>query len=75
MSQTVDRICVGAVLVRERDDRGPAPPLVLLVKRDENRASYPGVWDVLREPALVVKPSMPYEGTIREPGPSPEAGL
>lgn len=47
MSQTVDRICVGAVLVRERDDRGPAPPLVLLGKRDENRVSYPGVWDVL----------------------------
>ena len=42
------RICVGAVLVRERDDgRSDASPLVLLGRREAGRAFYPGVWDVL----------------------------
>jgi hypothetical protein len=31
--------------------------------------------DVLRQPALVVKPLMPYEGPILEPSRPPEAGL
>ena len=48
VKRTEDRICVGAVLVRERDDdRRNASPLVLLGRRDAGRAFYPGVWDVL----------------------------
>lgn len=38
---------MGAVLVRNRDRRRDAPPLVLLGKREARRAFYPGVWDVL----------------------------
>jgi len=38
---------VGAVLVRDPDDRRDASPLVLLGKRDAKRALYPDVWDVL----------------------------
>jgi 8-oxo-dGTP diphosphatase len=44
---TRDRICVGAVLVREGDLGGDLPPLVLLGKRNAGRAYYPDVWDVL----------------------------
>jgi hypothetical protein len=47
VKRTEDRICVGAVLVRERDDRRNASPLVLLGRRDAGRAFYPGVWDLL----------------------------
>jgi 8-oxo-dGTP diphosphatase len=48
VKRTEDRICVGAVLVRERDDdRRAASPLVLLGRREAGRAFYPGVWDVL----------------------------
>lgn len=61
MEVTDVMICVGAVLVRRRDDRGDAPPLVLLGKRDTKRASYPGVWDVL--------------GGHLEPGETPEGAL
>lgn len=47
MVETNVRICVGAVLVRARDRRRDGPPLVLLGKRDQKRAFYPDVWDVL----------------------------
>jgi 8-oxo-dGTP diphosphatase len=48
VKRTEDRICVGAVLVRERDDdRRDASPLVLLGRREAGRAFYPDVWDVL----------------------------
>lgn len=47
MKKTEDRVCVGAVLVRERDDRGDTPSLVLLGRRNANLAFYPDVWDVL----------------------------
>jgi 8-oxo-dGTP diphosphatase len=46
VKRTEDRICVGAVLVRD-DDRRNASPLVLLGSREAGRAFYPGVWDVL----------------------------
>ena len=47
MERTGDRICVGAVLVSGRHYRSDASPLVLLGKREAERAFYPGVWDVL----------------------------
>jgi 8-oxo-dGTP diphosphatase len=47
MESARDRACVGAVLVRERGDRGDALPLVLLGRRRAGREFYPGVWDVL----------------------------
>ena len=47
MGKTKDRVCVGAVLVRNQDRRRDYPPLVLLGKREARRAFYPGVWDVL----------------------------
>lgn len=47
MKRTEERVCVGAVLVRNRDRRCNGPPLVLLGKREVKRAFYPGVWDVL----------------------------
>jgi hypothetical protein len=48
VKRTEDRICVGAVLVRERDDdRHDASLLVLLGRREAGRAFYPDVWDVL----------------------------
>lgn len=47
MKRGDDQLCVGAVLVRERDDQGVASPLVLLGKRSTKRASYPDAWDVL----------------------------
>ena len=42
-----DRICVGAVLVREGGHKGKRSPLVLLGRRNAGRAYYPDVWDVL----------------------------
>lgn len=45
--ETKERVCVGAVLVRNQDRRPDGPPLVLLGKREAKRAFYPGVWDVL----------------------------
>jgi 8-oxo-dGTP diphosphatase len=47
MGKKNERVCVGAVLVRNQDRRRDAPPLVLLGKREAKRAYYPGVWDVL----------------------------
>ena len=47
MGETRERICVGAVLVRNQDRRRDGPPLVLLGKREAKRAFFPGVWDVL----------------------------
>jgi 8-oxo-dGTP diphosphatase len=47
MGKTKERVCVGAVLVRNQDRRRDDPPLVLLGKREAKRAFYPGVWDVL----------------------------
>lgn len=47
MGKTKERVCVGAVLVRNQDRRRDDPPLVLLGKREARRAFYPGVWDVL----------------------------
>lgn len=61
MKRTKDRICVGAALVRERDHRSGKPTLVLLGKRNSNRAHYPDVWDVL--------------GGHLEPGETPEQTL
>lgn len=45
--ETKERVCVGAVLVRNQDRHRDGPPLVLLGKRKAKRAFYPGVWDVL----------------------------
>lgn len=47
MEKTQERVCVGAVLVRNQNRRRDGPPLVLLGKREARRAFYPGVWDVL----------------------------
>jgi 8-oxo-dGTP diphosphatase len=47
VKRTEERICVGAVLVRNQDRRRDGPPHVLLGKREARRAFYPGVWDVL----------------------------
>jgi 8-oxo-dGTP diphosphatase len=47
VKRTKERICVGAVLVRERSNNRDEPPLVLLGKRGAERAFYPDVWDVL----------------------------
>jgi mutator protein MutT len=46
MKKTRERICVGAVLVRERGHRRDKPPLVLLGRRAAGRVFYPDVWDV-----------------------------
>jgi 8-oxo-dGTP diphosphatase len=45
--ETEERVCVGAVLVRNQDRHRCGPLLVLLGKREAKRAFYPGVWDVL----------------------------
>jgi 8-oxo-dGTP diphosphatase len=47
MGEKYERVCVGAVLVRNQDRHRDDPPLVLLGKREAKRAFYPGVWDVL----------------------------
>jgi 8-oxo-dGTP pyrophosphatase MutT (NUDIX family) len=47
VKRTKERICVGAVLVRERSNNRDEPALVLLGKRGAERAFYPDVWDVL----------------------------
>ena len=46
MKKTRERICVGAVLLRERGHRRDKPPLVLLGRRAAGRVFYPDVWDV-----------------------------
>lgn len=69
--QTGDRTCVGAVLVRWVDHRGDLSPLVLLGKRNVERAYYPAVWDVLGghlEPGETVEQAL-----VRELG--EEAGV
>ncbi len=47
MGEKYERVCVGAVLVRNQDRHRDDPPLALLGKREAKRAFYPGMWDVL----------------------------